>query len=196
VSACLLRRYIRGGRRRVTRTRNQRANSRQRAALDGRAGQGRYENAIEYEIAGLSKFMTIYAYCVAPLAGAVGVRARDCPLYINYTVRPRRDRAAIPPPSSTSAWVPPFLFPASRLLLALIRRPAELLEMRILALLRIAALRLFVLGVIVHDDVTGSSRGKRQFAVQRLRSVARGSARETRIHAAWRATVAARTPSR
>jgi len=95
VSACLFRRHIREGGRRVTRTRNQRA--KQRAAPGGRAGPGRYENAIEYEIADLSKFMTIYAYCVAPLAGAVGVRARECAaarqklLYINYTVRPPRD---------------------------------------------------------------------------------------------------------
>lgn len=33
---------------------------------------GQYENAIEYEIAGLSKFMTIYTYCIPD---AVGVRS-------------------------------------------------------------------------------------------------------------------------
>lgn len=45
------------------------------AALEGGGDGGRariqYENAIEYEIAGLSKFMTIYTYCISD---AVGVR--------------------------------------------------------------------------------------------------------------------------
>lgn len=34
-------------------------------------GQSRHENAIQYEIAGLSKFMTIYTHC---MLDAVGVR--------------------------------------------------------------------------------------------------------------------------
>lgn len=38
---------------------------------DGGRTRIQYENAIEYEIAGLSKFMTIYTYCISD---AVGVR--------------------------------------------------------------------------------------------------------------------------
>lgn len=32
-------------------------------------GSGLYENAIEYEIADLSKFMTIYAHCIPDARG-------------------------------------------------------------------------------------------------------------------------------
>lgn len=36
---------------------------------DGEDGPDQYENAIEYEIAGLSKFMTIYTYCIPRCGG-------------------------------------------------------------------------------------------------------------------------------
>lgn len=41
---------------------------------DGKTGWNQYENAIEYEIAGLSKFMTIYTYCIPPMRWACVMR--------------------------------------------------------------------------------------------------------------------------
>lgn len=50
-------------------------------------GSGLYENAIEYEIADLSKFMTIYTYCIPDAMGvyhaqAVQGRSTTCHILI------------------------------------------------------------------------------------------------------------------
>jgi len=53
-------------------------------------GPGLYENAIEYEIADLSKFMTIYTYCIP---GAMGVHhvqaAQDRSTNCHILITPR-----------------------------------------------------------------------------------------------------------
>jgi len=52
-------------------------------------GPGQYENPIEYEIAGLSKFMTIYTYCTSDAVGvrhARTVQGRSTNCYILITL--------------------------------------------------------------------------------------------------------------
>lgn len=54
-------------------------------------GSGLYENAIEYEIADLSKFMTIYTYCIPDAMGvyhaqAVQGRSTTCHILITPCV--------------------------------------------------------------------------------------------------------------
>lgn len=58
---------------------------------DGGRARNQYENAIEYEIAGLSKFMTIYTYCISDEVGVrhartVQGRSTNCHILITPCV--------------------------------------------------------------------------------------------------------------